>query len=214
MRRLPLAKEGLVFILPSLFLSFLFSILGVYAVAACALLLALFFLYFFRNPERSGASAGGELLSPADGRVMAVEDLFEQEFLHEQARRVSIFMSVFDVHVNRAPCEGRVERVEHRDGRFRVAFKKGIDEKNERNYIVVGRNHEKLLLVQVAGFLARRIICYVREHDRVEKGEPVGMIAFGSRVDVYMPTTYQVAVEKGQKVKSGLTILARNRGEL
>ena len=214
MRGLPLAKEGLVFILPSLFLSFLFYFLGLYAVAALALLLALFFLYFFRNPRRSGASAGEELLSPADGRVMAVEDIFEKEFLHEQAKRISIFMSVFDVHVNRAPCRGRVERVEHRDGRFKVAFKKGIGEENERNYIVVGGDHEKLLLVQIAGFLARRIICYVREHDRVEKGEPVGMIAFGSRVDVYMPATYQVAVETGQKVKSGLTILARNKGEL
>jgi phosphatidylserine decarboxylase len=214
LRRLPLAKEGLVFILPSLFLSFLFSFLGVYTVAAFALLLAFFFLYFFRNPGRSAASSREELLSPADGRVMALEELFEEEFLHGQAKKISIFMSVFDVHVNRAPCEGRVERVEHRDGRFKLAFRKGIDEENERNYIVVGRNHEKLLLVQIAGFLARRIICYVREHSRVEKGEPVGMIAFGSRVDVYVPTTYQVAVEKGQKVKSGLTVLARQKGDL
>ncbi len=143
---------------------------------------------------------------------MGVEDLFEGEFLHEKVRRISVFMSVTDVHVNRAPCEGQVERVEHRDGRFKLAFKKGIDEENERNYIVVSRNKEKFLLVQIAGFLARRIICYVKEHDLVEKGERVGMIAFGSRVDVYMPTSYRPMVEVGQKVKSGLTVLAKRKG--
>ncbi|MGD0230006.1 MAG: phosphatidylserine decarboxylase family protein [Syntrophorhabdales bacterium] len=211
--RLPVAKEGLIFILPSLFLSFLFSFLGVYSVAAFTVLLTLFFLYFFRNPRRPATSGGGEILSAADGRVMAVEELFEGEFLREKARRISIFMSISDVHINRAPCEGSVERVEHRDGRFKLAFKKGIDEENERNYIVVRRNDEKFLLVQIAGFLVRRIVCYVREHDLVEKGEPVGMIAFGSRVDVYMPTSYRPAVEVGQKVKSGLTILAKKGGD-
>jgi phosphatidylserine decarboxylase len=140
---------------------------------------------------------------------MGVEDLFENEFLREKVRRISVFMSLTDVHVNRAPCKGHVARVEHRDGRFRLAFKKGIDEENERNYIVIGRNSERFLVVQIAGFLARRIVCRVKEHDPVEKGEPVGMIAFGSRVDVYMPTAYRPAVEVGQKVKSGLTVLAK-----
>jgi phosphatidylserine decarboxylase len=140
---------------------------------------------------------------------MAVEDLFESEFLREKVRRISIFMSLSDVHVNRAPCEGRVERVEHREGRFKLAFKKGVDEENERNYIVVGRNDERFLLVQIAGFIARRIICCVKEHDVVEKGEQVGMIAFGSRVDLYMPTSYRPMVEVNQKVKGGLTILAK-----
>jgi phosphatidylserine decarboxylase len=140
---------------------------------------------------------------------MGVEDLFENEFLREKVRRISVFMSLTDVHVNRAPCKGHVARVEHRDGRFRLAFKKGIDEENERNYIVIRRNGERFLVVQIAGFLARRIVCYVKEHDRVEKGEQVGMIAFGSRVDVYMPTSYRPAVEVGQNVKSGLTVLAK-----
>jgi len=207
--RVPVAKEGLLFILPSLFLSFLFCFLGVYALAAFTLFLTLFFLFFFRNPARSAKSGKGEILSAADGRVMGVEDLFENEFLREKVRRISVFMSLTDVHVNRAPCKGHVARVEHRDGRFRLAFKKGIDEENERNYIVIGRNSERFLVVQIAGFLARRIVCRVKEHDPVEKGEPVGMIAFGSRVDVYMPTAYRPAVEVGQKVKSGLTVLAK-----
>ncbi len=213
MIRLPIAKEGLIFILPSLALSFLFYLLGVYALAVFILLAALFFLYFFRNPARSAASGAEELISPADGRVMGVDELYEGEFLQAPARRVSIFMSVSDVHVNRAPCAGKVERVMHRDGRFKLAFKKGIDDENERNYIVVSRDHEKLMMVQIAGFLARRIICYVREQDRVEKGAPVGMIAFGSRVDVYMPLSYEAVVGAGQKVKSGLTVLAKKKGE-
>jgi len=207
--RVPVAKEGLLFILPSLFLSFLFCFLGVYALAAFTLFLTLFFLFFFRNPARSAKSGKGEILSAADGRVMGVEDLFENEFLREKVRRISVFMSLTDVHVNRAPCKGHVARVEHRDGRFRLAFKKGIDEENERNYIVIRRNGERFLVVQIAGFLARRIVCYVKEHDRVEKGEQVGMIAFGSRVDVYMPTSYRPVVEVGQNVKSGLTVLAK-----
>ncbi len=213
MIRLPIAKEGLIFVLPSLALSFLFYLLGVYSLAIFVFLCALFFLYFFRNPVRSAASGVEELISPADGRVMGVEELYEGEFLNAPTRRISIFMSVSDVHVNRAPCAGSVERVLHRDGRFKLAFKKGIDEENERNYIVVGRDHEKLMMVQIAGFLARRIVCYVREHDRVEKGAPVGMIAFGSRVDVYMPLSYEAVIKEGQKVKSGLTVLAKKKGE-
>jgi phosphatidylserine decarboxylase len=207
--RLPVAKEGLVFVLPSLFLSLLFCFVRVYPLAAFTLLLTLFFLYFFRNPVRSGASGADELVCPADGRVMGVEELFEGEFLREKVRRISIFMSLCDVHVNRAPCEGSVEKVQHKDGRFKLAFKKGIGDENERNYILVRRSNERILVVQIAGFLARRIICYVRERDKVEKGEAIGMIAFGSRVDVYMPTQYLSVVEAGQKVKSGLTVLAR-----
>lgn len=212
MIRLAVAKEGLVFILPSLCLSFLCYFLGFHVLGALVFLLTLFFLYFFRNPSRSVTSGAGELISPADGRVMGVEELFEKEFLGEKVTRISIFMSVSDVHVNRAPCEGSIEKVQHRDGRFKLAFKKGIDEENERNYIVMRRNGEGFLIVQIAGFLARRIICYVRERDSVEKGAPIGMIAFGSRVDLYMPTDYVSAVHLGQKVKSGLTVLARRQG--
>jgi phosphatidylserine decarboxylase len=210
--RLPVAKEGLIFILPFLCLSFICYFSGFHVLGAVVLLLALFFLYFFRNPLRLSTSGDEELISPADGRVMGIDELLESEFLSEKVTRISIFMSVFDVHVNRAPCEGSIEKVQHRDGRFKLAFKKGIGEENERNYIVVRRNSERFLLVQIAGFLARRIICYVREADRVKKGASVGMIAFGSRVDLYMPMNYTPTVSQGQKVKAGLTVLARRRG--
>ena len=206
---LPIAKEGLIFILPAFILSLLCFFLRIFPLAALFFLFFLFSLYFFRNPVRLSDSAGDELISPADGHVLGVEDLNEGEFLRDKARRISIFMSLTDVHVNRAPCEGSIEKVQHRDGRFRLAFKKGIDDENERNYIVLARDDERFLVVQIAGFLARRIVCYVREHDSVAKGAAVGMIAFGSRVDLYMPTRYEPLVEAGQKVKSGLTVLAR-----
>lgn len=214
MTRLPIAKEGLVFVLPSLFLSLLCCLFRIYPLAILVFLLALFFIYFFRNPSRVAGSGVDELISPADGRVMGVEELVEGEFLREKARRISIFMSVSDVHVNRSPCEGSVEKVRHRDGKFKLAFKKGIDDENERNYVVVRHDGEDILIVQIAGFLARRIICYVRERDRVKKGETIGMIAFGSRVDVYMPTHYEALVRPGQKVRSGLTALAKKAGAL
>jgi phosphatidylserine decarboxylase len=210
--RLPIAKEGLVFVLPLLCLSFLCYFFGFPVFAVVVLLLAFFFLYFFRNPVRAAQSGADELLSPADGRVMGIDDLTEGNFLKTRVTRISIFMSVSDVHVNRAPCTGSIEMVQHREGRFKLAFKKGIDEENERNYIVVRNDGERFLLVQIAGFLARRIICYVRKDDRVQKGAPVGMIAFGSRVDIYMPTTYAPLVELGQKVKSGVTVVAKRKG--
>ncbi|HUJ67874.1 MAG TPA: phosphatidylserine decarboxylase family protein [Syntrophorhabdales bacterium] len=211
--RLPVAKEGLLLILLSLLLSLLCYALRIYPLAILLVLLLLFFLYFFRNPSRISTSTGDEIISPADGRVMGVEDLDEGQFLKERVRRIRIFMSVSDVHVNRAPCEGMIEKVEHRSGRFKLAFKKGIDDENERNYIVLKRGDERFLVVQIAGFVARRIICYVKERQSVAKGAIVGMIALGSRVDLYMPTRYEPLVKEGQKVKSGVTVLARSGKE-
>jgi phosphatidylserine decarboxylase len=149
------------------------------------------------------------LISPADGKVTSIETLEEADFLEGKAKRISIFMSVSDVHVNRAPCEGEVLRVEHREGHYRMAFKQEVDRENERNYLLYKRGEEKFLLVQIAGFLARRIICYAKKNDQLQKGEPFGMIAFGSRVDLYMPENYEPMVRVDQKVKSGLTVLAR-----
>lgn len=213
MIRLPIAKEGLVFVLPSLCLAFLCYFLGFPLLAVIVFLFTLFFLYFFRNPNRSTTSGVDELISPADGKVMGIDDFSENAFLGQKGTRISIFMSVSDVHVNRAPCEGSIEKVHHADGRFKLAFKKGVDEENERNYIVLKKNGDRFLIVQIAGFLARRIICYVDKDDRVEKGAPVGMIAFGSRVDLYMPPSYMPTVQPGDRVKSGLTVVARKKAE-
>jgi phosphatidylserine decarboxylase len=207
--RFPVAREGLGFIVPALILSLLLAWFGLAVIAGLCFALFLFFLYFFRNPERTGASGADELTSPADGRVTSIETVEEGEFLKGKAKRISIFMSVSDVHVNRAPCEGEVLQVEHREGRYLMAFKKEVDRENERNYVFFRRGDEKFLLVQIAGFLARRIFCYVKKNDRLQKGAPFGMIAFGSRVDLYVPENYEPMVKVNQKVKSGLTVLAR-----
>jgi phosphatidylserine decarboxylase len=122
-------------------------------------------------------------------------------------------MSPLDVHVNRAPCEGRISKVVHRPGDFALAFKKDIDKENERNNILIEHDNEKILVVQIAGFLARRIITYIRENNPIRQGDPIGMIAFGSRVDIYFPKTYEPVVQLQGRVKAGLTVLARKKGQ-
>ncbi len=213
MKGIPLAKEGLVFVVPSLVLSLLFLAFHLYVFSLICFFLLLFFLYFFRHPQRVSQSAANLLICPADGRVMGIDELEEKEFIKGSMLRVSIFMGLADVHVNRAPCEGIVTRISHRPGRYGLAFRKEVDKENERNHIVLERHGEKLLLVQIAGFLARRIHCWVHENDVLKRGQPVGMIAFGSRVDVYIPRDYEIMVKLNQKVKSGLTSLARKKGD-
>jgi phosphatidylserine decarboxylase len=210
---IPLAKEGLVFVVPSLVLSLLFLTFHLYILSFICFFLCAFFLYFFRHPKRVCQSPANLLISPADGRVMGIDELDEEEFIKGRALRVSIFMGVADVHVNRAPCEGVISRIVHRPGHYEPAYKKDCHTRNERNYILLERDGEKLLLVQIAGILARRIHCWVREKDVVRRGQPVGMIAFGSRVDIYTPQNYEIMVQLNQKVKSGVTPLARKRGD-
>jgi phosphatidylserine decarboxylase len=208
---MPVAREGLTLITLSLVLSILLFLLDLKIIAFAVFFFFLFCLFFFRNPKRHHSVNKNELISPADGKVMEVREIEEGEFLGGVSKRVSIFMSVADVHVNRAPCEGKIVKVEHRRGDFALAFKKDIDKENERNYILMEHGNEKILLVQVAGFLARRITSYVKEGDIVKKGDPVGIIAFGSRVDIYVPKEYDIMVSSGNKVKAGVTALAKEK---
>jgi phosphatidylserine decarboxylase len=209
LRDIPLAKEGLLFVVPAIVLSLLFLVFHLHLASLIFFFLFLFFCYFFRNPKRVDQSAAGNLIAPADGKVMGIEEINEDEFLKSPATRVSTFMGLADVHVNRAPCDSVVSRITHRSGRYGLAFKKGIDKQNERNYILLEKGDELLLVVQIAGFLARRIHCWVRKGDALKKGDRLGMIAFGSRVDIYIPSGYEIMVELGDKVKAGVTPLAR-----
>lgn len=209
MRGIPIAREGLPLIGLSLGFAILSFVLGIPVLPFIIFLFFLFCLFFFRNPKRVPLNDDDPFISPADGKIIDISDLNESEFIHGRARRVCIFMSPLDVHVNRAPCEGKVLKVQHRKGEFALAFKKDIDKENERNYILIDHDGEKVLLVQVAGFLARRIISYVKEGDFVKKSDPVGMIAFGSRVDIYFPEEYKTVVKSGMKVKAGVTSLAK-----
>jgi len=214
LRQACIAREGWKLTIPSLALFFVLLSLHFWSLAAPVFLFCAFCLYFFRNPRRETAAGREALISPADGRVTEIKDMVEPEFVGGECKRISIFMSPTDVHVNRAPCEGRIVRMVHRAGDFALAFKKDIDKENERNYILLDREGEKILLVQIAGFLARRIIPYVKENDQVKRGEPVGIIAFGSRVDIYFPKMYESMVQLHEKVKAGLTPLAQKKGSL
>jgi len=214
LRESPIAREGMKLILPSLILSILLLIVHAYIIFSIVFLFFIFCLFFFRNPRRFSAEPDNVLLSPADGKVMGIEEIMEKEFINDTMRRVSIFMSPADVHVNRAPCEGRIAKMLHKPGEFALAFRKDIDKDNERNYILIEHHNERFVLVQIAGFLARRIIAYVKEGDHVNRGDTVGMIAFGSRVDIYFPNHYETVVELHQKVKAGITPLAQKKGEI
>jgi phosphatidylserine decarboxylase len=171
----------------------------VLAVAAC--------LYFFRDPERSAPGDERLVVSPADGRVLAVVEEREERFLHAPTTRVSIFMSPLDVHVNRNPVSGRVERVEHSQGKFRAAFADKASLDNERNAVVVESAGRRYLMVQIAGALARRIVCHLTPGDSVRRGDRFGIIMFGSRVDLFLPEGVRARVKRGDRVSAGTTVV-------
>jgi phosphatidylserine decarboxylase len=168
-----------------------------------------FCLYFFRDPERQPPPGEGLVVSPADGRVLAVAPGREERFLGAPATRISIFMSPLDVHVNRTPVSGTVAAVRHSPGRFRAAFSDKSSLDNEHNTLVIddggGRRY---LLVQIAGALARRIVCRVGVGDRVRRGERFGLIMFGSRVDFFLPAGVEARVGPGDRVRAGSSVVA------
>jgi phosphatidylserine decarboxylase len=177
---------------------------AIVAVAAC--------LWFFRDPERRAPDDERLVVSPADGRVLAVVEEREERILHAPATRISIFMSPLDVHVNRSPVTGTVRTVEHTAGKFRAAFADKASLDNERNALVLDSGGRRYLLVQIAGALARRIICHVGPGDTVRRGERFGIIMFGSRVDLFLPAGVRPVVRPGARVRAGSTVLAEVMG--
>ncbi|MBE9536274.1 MAG: phosphatidylserine decarboxylase family protein [Proteobacteria bacterium] len=184
------------------------------AIAQCAwwtLLLGgltAFVMYFFRNPERVVPQEAGAVVSPADGRVIQKKTVMEDKYLGAEAIKVSVFMNVFNVHVNRSPYKGKVVDVDYIPGRFINASFDKASELNERNAVVIETEEgKKLLFIQIAGLVARRIVCYVEPGDSLERGERFGLIRFGSRVDIYFPPDSEVNVKIGDKVVAGETVL-------
>ena len=167
-----------------------------------------FFLWFFRDPARTPPAGERIVLSPADGKVLHVVTDREDRFLAAPAMRISIFMSPLDVHVNRAPLSGTVERVEHTAGRFRAAFHDKASLDNERNAVVFRRGARRYLMVQIAGALARRIVCDVVPGDALARGGRFGLIMFGSRMDLFLPPDVTPLVRAGDRVQAGLTPVA------
>ncbi len=204
----PVARDGWIYIAAGAFATVLFLGLGWYDPAAALLLGTLFVVWFFRDPRRSSPREEGALLSPADGTILGVEPVAADPDIGA-GRVVSIFMSVFNVHVNRCPLDGTVRDVRYQRGRFLSAYKKEAPEENERNEVVIEGKRGRVKFVQIAGLIARRIVCRLKPGDPTLAGERFGLIKFGSRVDAFIPGGYRLAVGPGDKVRAGLTVLAR-----
>lgn len=181
--------------------------LGLRLLAAVLGAIGLFSAWFLRDPERNVPQEPGLVVAPADGRVVQVEEVDEPRHLKARARKVSIFMSPLDVHVNRIPVAGEVLEVAHRRGRFFNAAGERASLMNEHNAVLIGSGRHRLLCVQVAGFLARRIVCWVRPGQQVAAGERFGLIRFGSRVDLYLPLEVRVVLRPGQRARAGETVV-------
>lgn len=171
-------------------------------------------LYFFRDPERSSPAGDGLFLAPADGRVVEVKQARESRFLQGEGLKISIFMSLLDVHVNRVPVEGQVALVEHVPGQFLQAFRSEASEVNEHNLVGLESRHGRVLVKQVAGILARRVVCWVRPGQKVQAGERLGVVKFGSRLDVFLPPGAVSVVRVGDRTRAGVTVIARWKGEV
>ena len=202
------AVEGLPFIIPVLVITVVSAVLlPVWVTVICAAILV-FVTAFFRNPQRKIPSDPKAVVSPADGKVIEIKPMDEPAFLKGRCIRVCVFMNVFNVHVNRIPLGGTVRKVQYFPGKFLVASLDKASELNERNAVLIeGAGGVKILVIQIAGLVARRIVSYVAAGDPVNKGDRFGLIRFGSRLDLYLPENTDVRVQVGQKVRGGETIM-------
>lgn len=169
--------------------------------------LAAFTIYFFRDPERDVPAGAGLVVSPADGTVIGIDELEEPDFIKARTRRVTIFLSPFNVHVNRVPYDGAVRYFRYKKGRFFVASKPAASTENEQSIVGLETPEGKIVFKQIAGILARRIVCEIQEGHRVRRGERFGMIKFGSRMEVFLPLSSEIKVRLREKVKAGESII-------
>ncbi len=193
----------------SLFVSSDYIKIGLVAIGV---LLLAFTLYFFRDPNRKIPNKPNIIVSPADGKILTIKEKFEKNFINEDCWEISIFMSPLNVHVNRIPVSGTVDYLNYHKGEYLVAFHEKADERNERNEIGIQGKNGKVFFTQVAGFIARRIVSTLHKGDSVNIGKRFGMIKFGSRSDVLVPTNWKVMVKEGDSVKAGETILFELKG--
>ncbi|MEM7573658.1 MAG: phosphatidylserine decarboxylase family protein [Bacteroidota bacterium] len=181
-----------------------------YGLVAISIIFYLLVLQFFRNPKRTIAQADNQLIyAPADGKVVVIEATEEQEFFQDQRRQLSIFMSPLNVHVNRNPVSGKIDYSVYHPGKYLVAWHPKSSELNERTTVVYNTGQQKILMRQIAGAVARRIVNYLKQGQSVNQGEDMGFIKFGSRVDLFLPLDAEILVEIGQAVRGNETILAR-----
>jgi len=205
---IPVASEGWPFIIPLAIVTALLFALGWKNTAVVSLALTLFVLYFFRDPERTVPQGTGAVVSPADGRVIVVKDIFEPTYLKQEVKQISIFLSVFNVHVNRSPISGTVETVKYNPGKFHVASVDKASLDNEQTAMVISDGKHRVLVKQIAGLIARRIVCYAEPGDAIRTGERYGLIRFGSRVDIFLPKDADLKVKVGDRVSGARDIIA------
>jgi phosphatidylserine decarboxylase len=209
------AREGLPFIgiamtlaLATLIAAVMLRSWPLWLLAFVFIILALWVSYFFRDPERTGERGGGIVIAPADGRIVMITEVDEPAFIHGKALRISIFMNVFNVHVNRYPVSGTVRFVHYNPGKFLNAATDKSSLENEQSSVGIESGSRRILVRQIAGLVARRIVTYSREGDVVEQGERMGIIRFGSRVDVFLPTSAKAAVKVGDNTSAGSSVIA------
>lgn len=205
------SPEGLPYLCLAGFGTVIMAIMGWYIPALVGLGLVAFIGHFFRDPDRVQPADMDAVIAPADGKVIKSERLVDP-VSGEERQAVCIFMNVFNVHVNRMPISGKVESITYIPGKFFNASLDKSSEHNERNVVeLTGKGNQRFTMVQIAGLIARRIVCFVEKGDKLKRGERFGLIKFGSRVDLYFPDGYEPAVFVGDKVAAGETILARKR---
>jgi len=211
---LPIAKEGYPFIIPTAMATLLFVSLGWVYFTGIFCVITFFVISFFRNPTRTIPSSEGGIVSPADGKILEIERHLENHLLNRETVKISIFMSLFNVHVNRSPITGRVMKKVYRPGKFFAANTDKSSLLNERNVLLLcSRDGFEVLFIQIAGIIARRIVCYPQKGDLLKKGQVFGMIRFGSRVEIYLPPSVDIRVRVGDRVKAGKTILGYRNGK-
>jgi phosphatidylserine decarboxylase len=209
---IPIVKEGLPFVGGLASITLLLGLSGWTIPAGVAGGFTLFTAWFFRNPRRIIPRDPNVVVSSGDGKVVAIEEEFEPRYLKQQSIRVTVFLNVFDVHVNRMPCAGTVEGISYQPGQFLVASRPEATVRNEQNAVMLKTDlGAKVLCVQVAGLIARRIVCWVSEGARVQRGERFGLIRFGSRMDTFLPVGSKIRVALGDRVKGGETIVGELR---
>jgi phosphatidylserine decarboxylase len=201
-----IVREGLPFIIPLGIFTLIFFLFGIFWGMSIFFIATCFVTWFFRNPEREFPDGAKAVISPADGKIIKIENVVENDFLKGPAQKISVFMNVFNVHVNRIPYSGTVGNIEYIKGNFFSANLDKASELNERNSVLIKTDDgEKILTVQIAGLIARRIECWVKEGMHVRQGERFGLIRFGSRLEVFLPPDAIISVGVGDKVRAGET---------
>lgn len=204
--RIPVAKEGFVFILPLGLLSILLWLGSLTLPASVAAVLLMFMLYFFRDPERGIPTGEDIIVSPADGKIMEITTDKDQ-FLTKTYTRITIFLSVFNVHINRAPIGGKVKKQRYDPGKMLAAFNPKASKENEQNTLLFSNDKGSILVKQITGLIARRIVCWANVGDDYLLGQRFGLIRFGSRVDIFVPNGTRLKVKPGDHVKGALSII-------